>query len=95
MKYIEMFISKIKKLFIKEKHVECKTDEYCPIYLSYVSKYGEKSPEVKLCKNPNKQYCTKYRLVDKTKWKTISKEEKLDIIKEMHLIDFVENKKPY
>ena len=76
----------------KKKQKECKQDEYCPIYLSYLGKYGEHSKEVKLCKNPNKQYCTKYRLVDQTEWKKMSLEQKYKTIIDMGLIEFIDKK---
>jgi hypothetical protein len=83
----------IKNIFITEtieNEKECKHDEYCPIYLSYLGEYkNENDKHLKTCKNPNKQYCTKYRLVDQTKWKTLTKEEKMEILKEMQLFNFV------
>jgi chlorite dismutase len=81
---------KIIKIFSQKKEVECEKNHYCPIYLSYAHKYGEKSAEVNLCKNPNKQYCKRYKLVDQTKWQLLSTDERLKIVAEMHLIDFVE-----
>lgn len=78
--------------FFKKKKKECKHDEYCPIYLSYVNKYGENSKEVKHCKNSNKQYCTKYRLIDETEWKKTGYDEKIKIVKDMKLIEFIDKK---
>lgn len=89
-------IKKIKNLFknkeIKEpiNEKECKNDEYCPIYLSHADKYGEKSEHVKYCKNSNKQYCTKYRLIEETEWKKLDKDQKLKVIKDMNLIEFID-----
>lgn len=40
---------------------ECKHDEYCPLYLSYL---GENIDDLKYCRNSNNQYCTKYRLLN-------------------------------
>jgi hypothetical protein len=76
-------------LFKKEKK-DCKHDEYCPIYLSYLDKYNLTLSKLKYCKNSNKQYCTKYRLIDQTEWKKMSKDEKINIIRKMHLIEFVD-----
>ena len=80
------------KINIFKKTKECKQDEYCPIYLSYLGKYEDYSEEIKLCKNPNKQYCKKYRLIDQTEWKKLETEEKIKIVKDMCLIEFVDNK---
>lgn len=83
----------IKNIFIKEIKIEekeCKHDEYCPIYLSYLGEYNDKNDKhIKTCKNSNKQYCNKYRLIDQTKWKTLTKDEKMEILKEMQLFNFV------
>lgn len=79
------------KIFPKKEKM-CEHDEYCPIYLSYALKYGDESPEVKICKNSNKQYCIKYRLIEESEWKKISKEEKLKVITKMNLIDFIDRK---
>ena len=76
-------------IFKKKKKI-CKTDEYCPIYLSYLDKYKENSKEIKYCKNPDKQYCSKYRLIDQTEWKNMSKEEKITLVKKISLIDFID-----
>lgn len=76
-----------------QERKECKHDEYCPIYLSYLNKYKDGSEEVKYCKNSNKQYCTKYRLIDQTEWKKLNIEEKLEIIREMNLIEFIDKEK--
>jgi hypothetical protein len=86
------FFKKLLNLFKKDKQDEkdCKHDEYCPIYLSYLDKYNSTSSKLKYCKNSNKQYCTKYRLLDQTEWKKLNEEEKLNIIKEMHLIEFID-----
>jgi hypothetical protein len=69
---------------------ECKHDEVCPIYLAYLDKYNDNSKEIKYCKNPNKQYCTKYNLINQSTWKTLSKEEKIKLIRDMDLINFID-----
>jgi len=78
------------KLFKKE--IECDQDTYCPIYLSYLGKYGDNNDETKHCKNKNKHYCKKYRLIDETEWKKLSDAEKMKIVIDMHLIDFIDKK---
>jgi hypothetical protein len=78
----------IYNLFITKK--ECKHDEVCPIYLAYLDKYKDDSKEIKYCKNSNKQFCTKYNLINQTTWKTLSKDEKIKLIKDMNLIDFID-----
>lgn len=65
---------------------ECKHDEYCPLYLSYL---GENIDDTKYCKNSNNQYCTKYRLLNEDEWKKLPKEEKLNIIQKMNLFNFI------
>ena len=77
------------KLCKKEKKVECDHNEYCPIYLSYLGEYGESSKEVKYCKNSNVKYCTKYNLINDKNWTKISTEEKLEIIKDMDLLKYI------
>jgi len=75
------------KFFNKNK--ECKNDEYCPIYLSYLGKYGDNSKEIKFCKNPDTQYCTKYKLINQSKWQKMTKEEKLKLLKNIDLLNFI------
>ena len=86
---------KIFNIFKKEKNKQeeyCDQDEYCPIYLSYLGKYGENSKEIKYCKNPNKHYCEKYRLVDQTEWKKMNTDEKMKLVKDINLIEFINKK---
>lgn len=85
-------LTKLISIFSKnENKIECEKDDYCPIYLSYLNKY-ENIDHSKLtyCKNSNKQFCTKYRLLNENEWKKIDKSEKIEIIKNMYLIDFIE-----
>ena len=70
----------------KKKKKDCKHDEYCPIYLSYL---GEKSEHIKYCKNSNNYYCTKYRLLNDDEWKCLPKDEKMNIIKKINLFKFI------
>lgn len=49
----------IVNFFKSKKEVLCDQSEHCPIYLSYLGKYGKDSEEIKICKNPNKVYCRK------------------------------------
>lgn len=66
---------------------ECKHDEYCPLYLSFL---GENNEDIKYCKNSNNQYCIKYRLInDDDEWKKLPKDEKLKIIQKINLINFI------
>jgi hypothetical protein len=90
MKIYKIF-NKIIKLFIKEEK-NCELNEYCPIYLSYLDKYGVNSKEIKKCKNSNKIYCTKYNLINQTNWNKMTKEEKLKVIRDMNLIEFIDKK---
>lgn len=85
------FIKKIISLFKKDN--SCKEDVYCPIYLSYLGKYGKNSKKIKKCKNKYTHYCQKYNLIDKDKWNTISKEEKIKLLKEINFHDFIEKNK--
>lgn len=71
---------------IFKKKKECKLDEYCPIYLSYL---GNDETNIKYCKNSNNQYCTKYRLLNEDEWKNLSKKEKLNIIQKINLFNFI------
>ena len=72
--------------------VDCANDEHCPIYLSYLGKYGKDSEETYYCKNKNKQYCKKYRLIDETEWKKMNESEKMKVIIDMNLIEFIDKK---
>ena len=83
----------IKNIFIKEQEEkkECKHDDICPIYLSYLGEYKDKNDKhLTYCKNPNKQYCTKYRLIDQSAWKNMTNEEKIKIVKDMQLFNFID-----
>lgn len=83
-----MKISNIFNFFKKKK--ECKHDEYCPLYLAHVDKHGS---EPKICKNGS-QYCQKYRLINDTEWKKLSRVEKMQIIRDMQNFGFrYQNKK--
>jgi len=84
-------IKKILSIFNKKKN--CEHDEYCPIYLSYLSKYKDnKHKKLKYCKNSNVQYCKKYKLLNEDNWKKLDTKERLKIIKETELINFLEKK---
>ena len=85
-------ITKIKGLFESNKEVECDQDDVCPIYLSYLGKYGTDSKEIKHCKNPNVHYCRKYNLVDQNQWNNATKEERMKLVEEMNLLKFIEKK---
>jgi len=74
----------------KRIEVECDEDEYCPIYLSYLGKYGKDSKEIKFCKNPNVHYCKKYNLIDQTSWHEMTKEEKMKLLEEINLIKYLD-----
>lgn len=79
--------------FLKgKKEVICDHSEHCPIYLSYLGKYGEDSKEIKMCKNPNKVYCRKYNLIDQNEWNKMSTDEKIKLIKDMDLIKYIDKK---
>ena len=80
------------KFFSQPLEKECAHDEHCPIYLSYLGKYGEHSEEVKLCKNPNTQYCKKYQLINQTDWEQMTIEEKLKVVKDMNIIEYIDKK---
>lgn len=82
--------NKIYNKINKKIESECDKNEYCPIYLSYLGKYGENSEEIKYCKNPTVHYCKKYNLVDKTAWNNMTKEEKINLIKDIGLINFID-----
>jgi len=73
-------------------NIECEQSEYCPIYLSYLGKYGEHSEEIKMCKNPNVQYCKKYDLISQTEWNNMTKEEKLKLVENVGIIKFIDRK---
>jgi hypothetical protein len=90
LKFIKRMLKIKEKEKEKEKVKECKNDEYCPIYLSYAYKYGDKSENVKYCKNSNKQYCTKYRLIKDDEWKKLDKDDKIRIIKKISLVEFID-----
>jgi hypothetical protein len=78
-----MKIPNIFNIFKKKK--ECKHDEYCPLYLAHVD---NNDSEPKACRN-NTQYCIKYRLIDDTEWKKLSRVEKMKIIRDMELFNFI------
>jgi len=81
-------------LKLKKKPKECLHDEYCPIYLAFLGKYSENNPEkLKYCKNSEGQYCTKYRLVAGKDWKKMKIEKRLQFIKDLQLIEFIEKLK--
>jgi len=63
--------------------VKCEQSEYCPTYLAYLGKYGESSKELKICKNSDSKYCTKYHLINQTKWAGLTTEEKIKLVKEV------------
>ena len=67
---------------------ECLLDEYCPIYLAYLGKYEK---DLKFCKNTNEHYCTKYRLIAPDAWVNMTKDERKDVMKDLKLIEFIEN----
>ena len=77
--------------FFKKK-VTCEKSGNCPIYLAYLGKYGENSTEVQYCKNPKVQFCKKYNITEPTDWKKLSKVEKMKIIRDMNLLNFVKKK---
>ena len=82
-----------KFLKCKDKNeVLCDHNEYCPVYLSYLGKYGENSEKVKLCKNPNVHYCKKYNLINESEWVKLSIEEKLKIIEDMELLKYIKKR---
>lgn len=85
--FIKKIIKKISSLFKKDN--DCKEDEYCPIYLSYLGKYGKDSKKIKKCKNKYTHYCQKYNLIDKDKWYSISNEEKIKLLKEINFQEFL------
>jgi len=86
-------LNKIYSIFSKKNETLCEHDEHCPIYLSYLGKYNEGSPQLNNCKNANVQFCKKYRLYNEDEWKKLNKVDKMKIIKDMYLIDFVEKDK--
>jgi len=67
----------------KPIHIECDQYEYCPTYLAYLGKYGKDSDEIKLCKNSESKYCTKYHLINQTKWIDMTEEERMKLIKDV------------
>lgn len=77
----------------KNKQILCEKSDNCPIFLAYLGKYGEDSEEIQHCKNPNVQYCKKYNVNKPSDWKELSKVEKMIIIRDMNLLNFVEKKK--
>lgn len=76
----------------KKKNASCDKNENCPIYLAYLGKYDENSDEIKSCKNPKIKYCKKYNITEPTDWKNLSKVEKMKIIRDMNLLNFIEKK---
>lgn len=80
----------ILSLFKTNDDKECKNDEYCPLYLSYLDKYNANSKKIKYCKNPNTQFCKKYNLINNSEWSKLNKDEKIKIIRDMDLIDFID-----
>lgn len=70
----------------------CGQSEHCPIYLSYLGKYGENSEEIKLCKNSNVHYCKKYNLINESEWVKLSIDEKMKIIEDMELLKFIKKR---
>jgi len=84
MKALNKIIEIVSKIF-KKKDIECELEEHCPIYLSYLG-VNKDSKEIAHCKNANKLYCRKYRLVDTKKWENLSVDKKLEVIKDMDII---------
>ena len=78
-------------LGIKKKPTECLNDEYCPVYLAYLGKYPNEPSKVKYCKNSKGQYCTKYRLLADEDWKKMKIEKRIQYLKDLQIIDFIEN----
>ena len=72
-----------KKKPVEDTEVKCEQSEYCPTYLAYLGVYGENSKEIKLCKNSNSEYCTKYHLINQTKWINMTEEERMKLIKDV------------
>jgi len=66
---------------VEPTEVECSQAEYCPTYLAYLGKYGEGSKEIKICKNSDSGYCTKYHLINQYKWNELTDEEKIKLVK--------------
>ena len=80
-------------LFKKHKKDDtCDQSEHCPIYLAYLGKYGENSEEIKMCKNPSVHYCKKYNLINPTEWDKLTVEEKLKLVKDMEILNFIKKK---
>lgn len=67
--------------------VKCEQAEYCTTYLEYLGKYVEGSKEIKMCKNSDSDYCTKYQLINQTKWNSMTTEEKVKLVKDVIIID--------
>jgi len=86
MKLIDKIIDTFKK-----KDNDCKEDEYCPIYLSYLGKFGDKSKEIKKCKHSNTHYCQKYNLINQEKWSNMTKEEKIKLLKDIDFFNKLNN----
>jgi len=63
-----------------DKEVKCEQAEYCPTYLAYLGKYGEGSKEIKMCRNSNSDYCTKYNLINQTKWAGLTTDDKVKLV---------------
>jgi hypothetical protein len=83
------------KIFNKKSYnieIDCDHNEYCPIYLSYLGEYGNNSEKIKYCKNSNVHFCKKYNLINDTLWNKMNKEEKLKLLKDMNLINFIKNR---
>jgi len=75
-----------------EIETACDQNEHCPLYLAYLGKYGENSEEIKMCKNANVHFCTKYSLINPNEWTDLSTDEKLKVVEDMQLINYIKKK---